>query len=113
MSTTYNKSDHEGNAKIAKFMEYELKDRGFQPGVPDHKYWSNEDRVPKILCEEGFTRYHLSWDWLIPVVEKCFNTNKTGMLYLLLQASLLSWNFDRVHAAVLEIIKYDKENNYK
>ena len=109
----YNKLDHKGNAEMARFMGYKLSNTNLIHGVPAHNDWSNKDNHPKVLCDEGFTRYHSSWNWLMPVVEKCFDTEKTGMLYLLLQNSLVSCNIDKVHAAALEIIEYDRENNHK
>lgn len=51
--------------------------------------------------------YHTSWDWLIPVVEKCFQ--EEGKHYLINDA-LLTINIDEVHEAVVKFIKeYNKE----
>lgn len=52
--------------------------------------------------------YHTSWDWLIPVVEKCFQ--EEGKHYLINDA-LLTINIDEVHEAVVKFIKeYNKKS---
>ena len=52
--------------------------------------------------------YHTSWDWLIPVVEKCFQ--EEGKHYMINDA-LLTINIDEVHEAVEKFIKeYNKKS---
>lgn len=53
-------------------------------------------------------KFHISWDWLIPVVEKCFQ--EEGKHYLINDA-LLTINIDEVHEAVVKFIKeYNKKS---
>ncbi len=83
----------EENKLIAEFM-----------GIPNYKqgrylmfeYADNNHRTEQDLA------YHISWDWLIPVVEKCFQ--KEGKHYLINDA-LLTINIDEVHEAVVKFIK--------
>jgi len=52
--------------------------------------------------------YNTSWDWLIPVVEKCFQED--GKHYVINDA-LLTINIDEVHEAVVKFIKeYNKKS---
>ena len=52
--------------------------------------------------------YHTSWDWLIHVVEKCFQ--EEGKNYLI-NDTLLTINIDEVHEAVVKFIKeYNKKS---
>lgn len=55
----------EGNRLIAEFMGYKQRENG---GL----FWGNDGLgglYPKDL------KYHSSWDWLMPVVEKIINSN--------------------------------------
>jgi len=56
--------------------------------------------------EEHELSYEKSWDWLIPVVDKCFQ--EEGKHYLINDA-LLTINIDEVYEAVVKFIKeYNK-----
>ena len=46
--------------------------------------------------------YHVSWDWLIPVVEKCFQED--GKHYVINDA-LLTTNIEEVYDAVVNFIR--------
>ena len=48
----------EGNKLIAEFMGE----------IPYH------NNTPELICNDGML-YHVSWDWLMPVVEKVENDN--------------------------------------
>ena len=57
--------------------------------------------------------FHSSWDWLMPVVEKCFqNQNQNLGLkikpFFKLNDALLTTNIDEVYKAVINIIKQIK-----
>ena len=78
------------------------------------QYKSDEDyfkelaemREDGIFYEQGYMEsqlnYHESWDWLIPVVEKCFQ--EEGKHYVINDA-LLTINIDEVYEAVVKFIK--------
>ena len=51
-------------------------------------------------------RYHESWDWLMPVVQKCFDTQQPseGQHYFI-NESLLTMDIEVVYDRVVEFIK--------
>ena len=51
---------------------------------------------------EHLMMYHTSWDWLMPVIEKCLTTD--GKHYKLNDA-LLTCNIKEVYKTVVEFIK--------
>ena len=54
--------------------------------------------------------YHTSWDWLMPVVEKCFDVADNSKLeqWADIYDSLPSCNIDEVYEAVVKFISYNK-----
>ena len=57
--------------------------------------------------------FHTSWDWLMPVVEKCFQMQNQNLglkvkLFFKLNDALLTTNIDEVFKAVINIIKQIK-----
>lgn len=55
--------------------------------------------------------YHNSWDWLIPVVEKCLTTDeKTDGQHYFINDALLTCNIEVVYDRVVEFIKDCEEN---
>lgn len=52
-------------------------------------------------------KYHTSWDWLMPVVVKCFDVfdQKNDDLNFKLNDALLETNIDSLYKAVVEFIK--------
>ena len=58
-------------------------------------------------------KYHTSWDWLMPVAEKCLTTDdpSDGKHYFI-NYSLLTCNIEVVYDIVVEFIKqYDNQRN--
>ena len=57
-------------------------------------------------------KYHSSWDWLMPVVDKCFDIHleHSDDLSFLLNDALLTTNIDEVYKAVVEFIKRTKKS---
>lgn len=54
-------------------------------------------------------RYHYSWDWLMPAVEKCLTTNETaGGQHALINDALLTCNINVIHDAVVNFIFKNK-----
>lgn len=56
------KETTENNKLIAKFMGYSQP----HPDYPKTSYWYKKDYPPLTLL-----LYHTSWDWIIPVINKC------------------------------------------
>ena len=51
-------------------------------------------------------KYHSSWDWLMPVAEKCLTTNEpTDGQHYFINDALLTCNIDVVYDRVVEFIK--------
>jgi len=60
-----------------------------------------------------FNQYHSSWDWLMPVVEKCYDNgadeNEVGDI----THALLDCDIDHTYRAVVEFIKQRERINPK
>ena len=70
-------------------------------------FYITEDSKEKVM--EGITeysKYHKSWDWLMPVVKKCFDTRQ---LLLISNESFLTMDIDVVYDRVVEFIKEDND----
>lgn len=91
----------ENNLLIAEFM-------GMTYGDP------NDDSVMIQMTPKGnevvpieSMEYHTSWDWLMPVVEKCFVKQEevSDDLSFKLNDALLETNIESLYKAVVEFIK--------
>ncbi len=58
------------------------------------------------IFKESEYKYHKSWDWLMPVVQKCFDTQEPseGQHYFI-NESLLTMDIEVVYDRVVEFIK--------
>ena len=67
-----------------------------------------EDDTPSVELPP----YHMSWDWLMPVVQKCFDTQQPeeGQHYFI-NESLLTMDIEVVYDRVVEFIKTYNESN--
>lgn len=94
----------ENNKLIAEFMELELEETLEGLFVYARKEQSpiklNDIRTEFYEVHE--LQYHISWDWLMPVVEKCLTTD--GRHYTLNDA-LLTCNIKEVYQVVVQFIK--------
>lgn len=104
----------ENNKLIANFIGLNL--------LKDTKHWhkdieglSNEDRQLYCINENKSNwyskllidlEYPSSWDWLMPVLEKCYQTNKNDDWDMWLNDALLTVNIDVLYNAVIEFIKW-------
>ena len=90
----------EDNKLIAEFMGYEsYKFRGYTMFV----YEENNHRADVDL------HYHTSWDWLMPVVNKCMQTGDNTDEWDALYDALSTVNKTNIHEAVVEFIKQIKK----
>ena len=87
----------EGNRLIAEFMEVETEI--FNTGILNYYH---QDLFEGSWFEEGELSYNLSWDWLIPVVQK-IEQYCEGVPHEMLNISLYS-DINEVHNAVVEFI---------
>jgi hypothetical protein len=93
------------NKIIAEFMGMEL-------GDDKTMYYDDAENLhaPTPINE---LKYHTSWDWLMPVVLKCFDTQQPeeGQHYFI-NESLLTMKIEVVYDRVVEFIKeYNKRIN--
>jgi hypothetical protein len=93
------------NKIIAEFMGMEL-------GDDKTMYYDDAENLhPPTPINE--LKYHTSWDWLMPVVLKCFDTQQPeeGQHYFI-NESLLTMKIEVVYDRVVEFIKeYNKRIN--
>lgn len=62
------KQTNENNKIIAEFMNFDTEDRPSFAN-PDVIY-KNSYLINGTICTAEFLKFHSSWDWLMPVVEK-------------------------------------------
>ena len=86
----------ENNKLIAEFMELEVED-----GLYYYTTLMDDYKTDMLY-------FNTSWDWLMPVVEKCFQIELKGNLFFKLNDALLTTNIDEVYKAVINIIKQIK-----
>ena len=77
-------------------------------GYTNFVYSEDNDRTEVDLS------YHDSWDWLMPVVNKCFDTwyyeYDSDDLCFLLNNALLTTNINEVYRVVTEFINEHNKN---
>ena len=74
---------------------------------------TNDDSVMIQMTSQGnevvpieSMKYHISWDWLMPVAEKCLTTDEpTDGHHYFINDALLTCNIDVVYDRVVEFIK--------
>jgi len=93
------------NKLIAEFMGLEIRES-------KHRYITTYyvliDDMPTDFQD---LKYHESWDWLMPVVIKCFEVSEqtNDDLNFKLNDALLETNIDSLYKAVVEFIKDQKD----
>jgi len=100
------KKINEDNIMIAEFMGYRYQESSFFSVWEFYK--SHEDRFV-----DG--EYHESWDWLMPVVEKIEELQRSSSsqedykYYLIVLSYPIYSEIDTIHKAVVEFIKWYNE----
>jgi len=97
------KEQIQGNKLIAEFMGHRFTGDGVKKAycmyLPDQQYWSfsawNVEGYPDSLDEkiEAYFKYHDSWDWLMPVVEKIEATQKFSVEIELFSCFIIESSF--------------------
>lgn len=86
---------NENNKIIAEFLGYEVNyNKCYSP-----KY--NDGTIAPMM-------FHKSWDWLIPVIEKCYVLDTTTY-YRTIHYSMESFDIEKVYIEVVDFIK--NQNN--
>jgi len=93
----------ENNRLIAEFMKWDVK----RPStIPSNLHLSNLELDNGEIFEPLF---HSSWDWLMPVVQKCYKIdNEEGFDNLVDAVSTL--DIDTTYNEVIEFIKLYNKN---
>jgi len=93
----------ENNKLIAEFMKWDVK----RPStIPSNLHLSNLELDNGEIFEPLF---HSSWDWLMPVVQKCYKIdNEEGFDNLVDAVSTL--DIDTTYNEVIEFIKLYNKN---
>jgi len=84
----------ESNKLIAEFMGSK------------HPKYEDMYRLPHADVYVGELQYDFSWDWLMPVAEKCLTSDeKTDGQHYFINDALLTCNIEVVYDRVVEFIK--------
>jgi len=93
----------ENNRLIAEFMKWDVK---IPSTIPSNLHLSNLELDNGEIFEPLF---HSSWDWLMPVVQKCYKIdNEEGFDNLVDAVSTL--DIDTTYNEVIEFIKLYNKN---
>jgi hypothetical protein len=95
----------ENNKLIAEFM-------GVYYNENDETYYSNcceldstMDSPRYITDDPTELKFHTSWDWLMPVIDKCYElTEDDEMMEIVTHLQVIDMN--NTHKAVVEFIKW-------
>jgi hypothetical protein len=88
------------NKLIAEFMGLE---------TPDGCYFEHlTKKGNRKLTHHILLNYHTSWDWLMPVVEKCYHNGAEENEIGDITHALLDCNIDHLYISVLQFIKQQK-----
>ena len=92
------KKMEKNNKLIAEFMELE---------TPDGVYFEylTKDGERSKLTHFILLEYHLSWDWLMPVIDKCYQEHMSKHI----ADAVMTCNIDKAYQVVVEFIK-DQNN---
>jgi len=97
------------NKLIAEFMDA----NPFREGddVQSYEMYGILECIEDGLNEQHFflpeeMLFHESWDWLMPVVIKCFDADTPIALQHKLNDALLETNINTLYASVLEVAEY-------
>ena len=90
----------ESNNLIAKFMGLE-----YAPEGSRWDDWFDKDRYRVTYGNRIPLQYHTSWDWLMPVVNKCMQTGDNTDEWDALCDALSTVNITNTYDAVVEFIK--------
>ena len=109
----------EGNKLIAGFMGWTkrgcdyLYPREFYYLYQPYNIYEFEGGQYNYEEDETGLKFNSSWDWLMPVVEKIYNTGISGGIVAGLRESLFNVNIEQVHKCVIEFIQWHNNRQSK
>ena len=83
------------NELIAEFMELRFENNQYYKPIYNSGEWLNESEL----------KYHTSWDWLMPVVQRCYDSGAEGQCIGDITMHLTEGNLEGTYRAVVEYIK--------
>lgn len=97
------------NRLIAEFMGLAYCDRHMYEG------WYKSSEFNYRICDDDGLQYHTSWDWIMPVVVRCFNKydeveDNLSNHQFILNDALLETNIASLYDAVVGFIKWYNKN---
>ena len=60
-----------------------------------------------IVLDVSDTKYHKSWDWLMPVIDKCYQEHMSKHI----AEAVMTCNIDEAYKVVVEFINEYNNNN--
>lgn len=97
----------ENNNLIAKFMEVSINKNGTYE-LPQYGTIRPNGNF-KTEFEDSQLKYHTSWDWLMPVINKIINTNTLAQRRQNVYGSITP-DISKSYKAVVEFIKWYSQN---
>lgn len=94
----------EANKLIAEFMGHEILYRPYSNGFIELS--------DTQLCDVDDLLYHTSWDWLMKVVDKCFDVALDGDMVDIMHHLQVA-DREATYKAVVEFIKWYNQNQKK
>ncbi len=94
----------ESNRLIAEFMGGKY--------IPDNEYVFSHFIIGGVVREPSYVKYNSSWDWLMPVIEKCLIYCHENMLNEWengFSDSFLSANFNVLFKITTQFIQFHNE----
>lgn len=92
----------ENNKLIAEFMEWN-KGENYSEKYPFYDAW-NEPIVQLLPIEMPFNK---NWDWLIPVVIKCYEvSSEENHVWEAIYYAVADLDMDKIYTAVVNFIKW-------
>lgn len=77
--------------------------------ITGHLNMDSNHNKAKHFYRPNEMKYHYSWDWLMPAVEKCLTTNETAAnQHAIINDALLTCNINVIHEAVTDFIVKNK-----
>lgn len=90
----------ENNKLIAEFMGvHEIMHDGYSE-------YDFDDNTLDVVHQKHL-RYHTSWDWLMPVIDKCYQEHMSKHI----ADAVMTCNIDEAYQVVVEFIKEYNEYN--
>lgn len=94
----------ENNKLIAEFMELQINSYG------DYNIDKEIMGFDMIVCSLTDTKFHTSWDWLMPVAQKIYDEKEfDNELVLLIRDSIAELNLKNSYESIIDYLVFRKK----